>query len=249
MDRPKKRIWLSLGEVMKRWERAVGLEPQRFFDLASLRRDPAAHSLIFDDDAEALTPTLGGKLTISVPRVATYASPMHYVEAMKLLAPSTANDDSRRGEANAAVCRKAHGALAALLKESAHYMRGAVHSCDAYAVEAGFLDPAPAECSFFFSLWIALWAKYSGDAEYRRLLASTGSKMLLYDSGKKESLYGVYHDENAVPSGYRGLNAVGIMLVVLRHLAKDGLLQRQFVSPSDMYGKVMLPVLLEITRE
>lgn len=206
--------------------------------------------LITDDTmsdywSSMLSPIVGA-VQINVPRAgAVFNSPAHYVEAMQVISTATppmligsAVNSLFNGGVTPGTCQEARMRLASAVAQTSIDMVAAqAQKCDQEAEKGRFWTPDSTRCKFWVSLWLALWAKHC-QGKALNALTSTGNKFLIYKTKLLDKKYGLN-------DALDGLNAVGIMLMLLRHMAQKGLLSR-VDNVGDVWEKHILPFLKEI---
>lgn len=240
------KTWASLNQLKgKTWTEDKLPKPTELFDHDGLDGSKSLNDdvnkgkiLMFTDDvvndywSSMLSPMVGGPIQINVPVPATYKSPMHYVEGMKVISSSTPGmllggvaQAVFNGEYDS--CDLAKSQIDYTLQNPyAQMVSGSTKVCDEKAVKTHFWKVESEPCKFWTSLWLALFSKHmargaaSARGSYHSALLSTGNKLLIYKS--ENSTYGV-EDKTAL----EGANAVGVILMILRALAKKGQLVEQ----------------------
>lgn len=212
--------------------------------------------LLFTDDAQTdywssmLSPMYGGPIQINVPVPATYKSPIHYVEGMKVISSSSPGmlfggvaQAVFNGGINMTPCDIAKTQIDYTLQNPyAQMVVGSTAVCKDQAITTGFYKLQSEPCKFWTSLWLALFSKHMGRGpaasrgSYSSALLSTGKKLLIYQSSS--AIYGV---EELKMGDMKGTNAVGIILMILRALAQKGQLIEQNAGPA--WEKIAKPLL------
>ena len=189
-----------------------------------------------DQYAQALSPDLVS-IELDTPVHASYPSPTHFVESMKLLSLGRGYSNLR-AESDPACSNAILMAPALAMQPFASIIRSAsTRACP----DVGWFNLEAEHGRFWAYLWIALWAKYKQNPAMREILRSTGTKMLFFRS--TSLLYGV-HEMNTTGSNRMliGLNAVGILLMFMRALINAGWMDSG-TEPSTIFKTYMLPSL------
>jgi hypothetical protein len=218
------------------------------------------HVVLFGDDvttdayAEHLSPSrCSGPLPLMVPVPKSYPSPMHYVEAMKIVTSSSPAmllgglpaQQQMSAMPHMDSCDIARIQSDMLVQQPyASTIKTMAETCKSKAVAADFFKPETILCRFWLSLWISLWAKYSLYPRHMNVLLGTGKKLLIYAPTDGDTLYGVKKEENSEVRN--GTNAVGILLLFMRTMARNGWLSDRRTSPTAMYDTYVKPVLAHI---
>jgi hypothetical protein len=210
------------------------------------------HVVLFGDKvtdmyAEHLSPArCSGPIPLMVPAVKSYPTPMHYVEAMKMITAASpamlmagTTPQAAPGMAPLKACDiiGMHSDIF-INQPSADAIRTISMQCNGAAKSAGWWKPETILCRFWLSLWIALWAKYSLYPAHMSVLLNTGKKMLIYSS--TNTTYGV---EESPQQEYHGVNATGMLLMLLRAMANKGWLSSRQINPIAVFDQHVKPIL------
>jgi hypothetical protein len=267
--------YTNLDKIIKAWDH-TGIDPDVKWDkICSLTLSNATknlsevkeHVLMFSDEkatdgySEALSPKFGGPLPLLSPTPDKYASPMHYVEAMKImcslttaaaLSPGGIELDPITGETNISKCDIIRIHMDPYIHQPhADVIKRFAAECEIPAIKKQFYDTETILGKYWLSLWIALWAKYQLYGKYMSTLVGTGNKLLIYllDSDDKavSNYYGMQADEGTSAGGtMKGINAVGILLMIMRQFARSGILANKSASPNGLYDKFVKHILENI---
>jgi hypothetical protein len=231
------------------------LEASKIMDLTLHAGTQAADKLLIlpftnkigtDQWAEVLSPAFG-QITMDYPVPAVYPSPIHYVEAMKIASLSSMPMNlagSTMGPGLATPCDNARLALPSLVMQPhASIIKSVADSCSVTGKD--WFKRETAHGRFWYSLWIALWAKYQQNPRYAGALFSTGNKLLMYYDS--DPIYG--HGPAPSNGAQRGMNAVGFLLMLLRGCVAAGWVSQrgpQAVHPGFIFDKWILPAIAAV---
>ena len=229
-------LWNQAAHASLKWKKLTD------FDHQSIPDHVGKHVLSFGSDvssdyyAEALSPRYSDLLPINIPVAnRNYPSPVHYVEAMKILSVSTPKE--LLGLVPPTPCDYARDQIDLLVNQPNSYIiEDVAGRCDGDRT-GDFYDVSTVAGKFYISLWIALWAKYKINRKYLNTLLGTGRRMLVYHSS--EEFYGINKE-------MKGGNCVGFMLMLLRAMP-DQILSGK-VSPVVIYDLYVRPILDNIVN-
>jgi hypothetical protein len=267
---PDRAIYEKLASIIVNWNKAADAdykwdkicdfkEAWAGDELTATANNVKDQVLCFSDErstdgyAEVLSPKYGGPLPLLMPTPKKYPSPVHYVEAMKMISAATPGALMAGGIDVSAItgqpvvdsCDIARLQSDTYLQQPySSVMQSLSKPCDPKAIKQGFFDTTTILCKFWISLWIGLWAKYQLYPKYAGALVNTGSKLLIYLPADQDAMmvYGMKSDSTML----KGCNAAGLMLMMIRKYAKAGVLTNRLAAPTAIYDKFMRPILEEI---
>lgn len=211
--------------------------------------------LAFNDDvssnywSQMLSP-MHGPILLYVPREATYKSPMHYVSGMQILSSSTPGmlfggvaQAVFNGGLPTDTCDLARAELGYTLRgDFAESVILRASQCDTKKSGEDFWKIDSLPCHYYTSMWLALYYKhlYGGSTRKSPLaaLTSTGKKFLIYNHSQDSTMYSV--SSFSWDGGRAGYNMVGLMLMIIRTMARNGLLVERNAGPA--WVKIAKPI-------